>query len=474
MQSKGLRTLFAVRSRRSGLPNLQADLRWLIPILALGLLPACGQIGAPSEPLTPTPMATPVVAAKPSYTVQRGTVVETLEFQGRVTPMTQQQLFFRMDGYIKSVLVSRGDLVKAGDVLAELEMGDLNSQLAQADLAVKIAEARLSKALQDNEDALVEAQIDLDKIKLQLAQARTLQDTAPVTNAEIGLTRAQGAVTDAEREYREALERSWETDEGRNFYAAQLDQAKQNLVIAQAQYDDALSGQSAGGYSVLILAKEVTLAEARLEILKRGVDPLLSLEVEAARLNQQAIQETIDAARLTAPFDGEVLSLGIFPGDQAVAFRSVIAVGDPRALEVTANLGAQELGQLIAGQEATIRVANQPSQELPGRIRQLPLFSDGVTNTDTTTEDLMAHIEVSSPTTILKLGDLADVTVVLEQREEVLWLPPTAIRTFQDRDFVVVQDGDIQRRIDVRLGLKSVDRVEILEGLEEGQVAVGP
>ncbi len=68
---------------------------------------------------------------------------------------------------------------------------------------------------------------------------------------------------------------------------------------------------------------------------------------------------------------------------------------------------------------------------------------------------------------------MATVVIFLEQRDDVLWLPPTAVRSFQGRDFVVVQDGDLQRRVDVRIGLESEDRVELLEGAELGQVVVG-
>jgi multidrug efflux pump subunit AcrA (membrane-fusion protein) len=39
---------------------------------------------------------------------------------------------------------------------------------------------------------------------------------------------------------------------------------------------------------------------------------------------------------------------------------------------------------------------------------------------------------------------------------------------------VVVQDSDTQRRVDVKIGITSDDRVEILEGLEEGQVVIAP
>jgi multidrug efflux pump subunit AcrA (membrane-fusion protein) len=66
------------------------------------------------------------------------------------------------------------------------------------------------------------------------------------------------------------------------------------------------------------------------------------------------------------------------------------------------------------------------------------------------------------------------MTVELERQEGTLWLPPQAVRTFEGRSFVVVQEGGAQRRIDVRIGIRSDDRVEILEPLEEGQTVIAP
>jgi multidrug efflux pump subunit AcrA (membrane-fusion protein) len=72
-----------------------------------------------------------------------------------------------------------------------------------------------------------------------------------------------------------------------------------------------------------------------------------------------------------------------------------------------------------------------------------------------------------------ELGDLVRVTVVLEAKPDVLWLPPQAIRTFEGRRFVVVQEEDAQRRVDVNVGIQGEDRVEIEEGLSEGDVVLG-
>ena len=74
----------------------------------------------------------------------------------------------------------------------------------------------------------------------------------------------------------------------------------------------------------------------------------------------------------------------------------------------------------------------------------------------------------------LKLGALVHVTIVLEEKRDVLWLPPAAVSTLQGRTFVTLRDRGRQRRVDIELGLESQDRVEILGVLRENQVVVAP
>ena len=72
------------------------------------------------------------------------------------------------------------------------------------------------------------------------------------------------------------------------------------------------------------------------------------------------------------------------------------------------------------------------------------------------------------------LGDPVRVTAEIDRAADVLWLPPQAIRNFNGRLFVVVQDGDAQRRSDVRVGIEAEERVEVEEGVTEGETVVGP
>jgi HlyD family secretion protein len=68
---------------------------------------------------------------------------------------------------------------------------------------------------------------------------------------------------------------------------------------------------------------------------------------------------------------------------------------------------------------------------------------------------------------------IVKIMIVLEHKDDVLWLPPDAVRAFEGRRFVVVREGERERRVTVRTGIETEDKLEILEGLEEGNVIVG-
>jgi hypothetical protein len=140
---------------------------------------------------------------------------------------------------------------------------------------------------------------------------------------------------------------------------------------------------------------------------------------------------------------------------------------------------------LEEGMVAIITMSDRPGEEITGVIRRLPYPYGGGGRTGSDAEDVDESTRVSLDMTAadagLDMGDLVRVTVVLERKDNVLWLPPQAIRTFEGRRFVVVQDGDIQRRVDVKVGIESEDRIEIEAATEEdiallavGRVVIGP
>ena len=123
------------------------------------------------------------------------------------------------------------------------------------------------------------------------------------------------------------------------------------------------------------------------------------------------------------------------------------------------------------GTPATVALVERPGVEVRGVVQGLPV-TRMIAASD---RDRALHIalEPTDVSTDYQADDLVRVSIILEQRPDVLWLPPAAIRTFEGRRFVVVQEGAGQRRVDIKVGLDSDDRIEIVDGLTEGQMVVG-
>lgn len=211
---------------------------------------------------------------------------------------------------------------------------------------------------------------------------------------------------------------------------------------------------------------------------------LAQISYEETKLNSQNLQGSIEDAQIISPLDGKVLSIVVLEGQEVSAFQGLVTVGDDSQLEVGATLTSTQMQDLAEGMEAVIELPNRPGVKLQGKVRSLPYpyGTSGGSNeaanatktgakVDTTTRVELANVADAQG---FKLGDLVQVTVIKESKQNVLWLPPQAIRSFEGRNFVVVKTDGLPRRVDVRVGIKNDEKVEILEGVEEGQLVIAP
>ena len=328
---------------------------------------------------TSTPIPTPIVAARPTYTVERGDIVSSVLFSGRIASVVQEGLFFRVDGRIRNIYAKQGDTVKKGQVLADLELlNDLERRRELSDLSVRRAEI--------------------------------------------------------------------------------------NLEIAKIQYEQ--------------------VANSPLTFIQRTVDaPIKKYQMELAqialdevKLNAEGLATNVSDAQLISPIDGLLLSSSVTAGDSAQSYKDLMVVVDDSQLEVSADVESTTLTKLGKGMTATITAFNHPEMEATGVIRRLPYFIELAPGSQVSDQDSTTRVSMDTPPSDLglELGDRVDVSVLLDSRQNVLWLPPQAIRTFEGRKFVIVQEGQTQRRLDIKAGIESDDRVEIVEGLDEGQVIIAP
>lgn len=388
-------------------------------LLLLSLaLAACGVVGDRSGRYPgagePTPAPTIAAAAKPTYTVARGDISSRVTLTGRVSPIIEEALAFPLDGRVGELRVGQFDAVAAGDVLATLDTAELDQEALTAQSELDIAQARLDARRSEVERARRRAELRRDMARLDYDFAVAAAGTAP---------------------------------------------------------------SAAEQYEIERLRLQLELAELDVEELDQSVDPALQVEVDRAALRLEQALAALAQAQIVAPFDGIILDVRQAAGRGVVAGETVLVVADINALQASAGARDSELAQLAEDMAAAVTAASGRGETLPGSVVHLPYpyGSGGVEESET--GDRTIHVAFDDQVAAQEAFDLGDriaIEIVTATREDTLWLPPQAIREFSGRRFVVVQEGGAQQRIDVGLGIAGDGRVEILDGLREGQIVVAP
>ena len=460
---------------------------WRMGLMAVLLLAAaCG--GQNRQP-TPTMVPTPLAVEKPVYTVERGLVEEIVQLSGRVAPRQQQDLYFRADGFVKEVLVENGAWVKKGDVLARLDEPEkYQADVAAAELAAEQAKIKLEEARLNAPVLAAQAKIDLlaAQIALQKAKNERAVMGQPRVTDHLRLEQMRGDLAAAQKSLQEAqsaFDAVADRPEGDGTRQAML----QNLVSARQAYDRALANlnwaEGKGTEMDISLADaQVALAQANYEKAQAEAQRweadggaalihLAELVLKDAETRLALAQKTMENIELLAAFDGQVLSLSIVPGSQVRAFQAVATLADPAELLLMAIPTTEDLLRLAIGMPAMVRLSSRQGEEFNGEVIHVPL--DLTVTSGPGGGNLAVLVTLNEGNQDLKLGDAATILIKTDERRDVLWLPPAAIRSFQGQDFVFVESGGVQRRVNVVLGLKTNHQVEIVSGLEEGQKVIG-
>ena len=362
---------------------------------------------------TPTPWPTPVPSEQESYRVTRGTVEDRFQLIAVVAPLRWEPLAFAVDGLLAAVFVNEGEEAEEGQILAELIMPDLLEQLEQARLDLSKTESELWVYENEQSFNLERAQLEVRRAELLLERARNAGDVDQVALQEVALD----------------------------------------------------------------------LAQLNLREVESRVDPSLVQAVARAQLAVDALARQVEERRIRAPFFGQVVAVGIGLNSmrgpleppqrraQVPAFSPFVVIVDPQPVELIVSSQSARVSDLAVGQQVTAIHRWAQDKPFPVRVAQLPTISSGDRFTPGYPGSIHLAIDGDSPP--LVAGEFVNIEVVAAVRDDTLVLPDAAVRRFGGRTFVVVQDGERQRRIDIRIGLESQGMVEVLEGLNEGDLVVG-
>jgi len=346
--------------------------------------------------------------------VERATVEATLDAAGVVVPAAERSIASPVETRVLKVLKRAGDAVHVGDPIVLLDTAASRLDLARLEdrIAQKAAESkRLALGLALDLSAL-DARAESRRLDAQMLTHRLAQQEK---------LRADGLVSD------EGLEQARVEAEKARIEVRQLESAHANANRSAAAQVEGVA------LDVRILEKEAN--EARRQ-----------LELATARADMEGVVTWVVTQEGTTVRSGE----------------AVARVARLDAFRIEATISDVHASRLRAGMSARIEVGGQ---RLDGAVSTvLPAIEGGAA------KFLVELRDPSDP--VLRQNLRVDVHVVADQRDIVLSVPRGPFSTGGAvQPMFVVQDGRLIRR-SVRVGLAGYERLEILEGLKDGDTIV--
>jgi membrane fusion protein (multidrug efflux system) len=135
-------------------------------------------------------------------------------------------------------------------------------------------------------------------------------------------------------------------------------------------------------------------------------------------------------------------------------------------VELAANVPSEHLARVKVGQPAAIRTDAYADRTFTGTVLAIAPAVDAATNA------ALVRIRIANPGRALKVGMFAEARVALAEHANALVVPPAALVRDQQGTAVYVVTGETAQRTIVKVGLEKPDAIEILSGLEEGDVVL--
>jgi len=466
--------------------------RFFVSLVLLALLGAAGWFGYQRL------LAAQAAADVPTYEtvpIERGSINSTVSATGSIDPEAQISLSFRGAGRVDQVLVTVGQAVEAGQLLAQLDVTDASLALEQSDVALQISRAQLAKMENppsDNDIAAAQAAVTVAQASVASGEASLASAQASYRQLLAGASAEERAVQESQIRQAEASVRQAQQayDQVRNApnvgalpQAAQLEQATIAYEVAQSQYAvtqrGATEAQIASSLAQIAQA-ELSVRQARsnlltaqnnLEQLLEGPDAedleIARAQVRQAELSRKQAENTLNNSRLTAPISGIISQVNIRQGElYGSSALPALVLTDLNSFHMTVLVDEIDVRQVQVGQTVRLSLDALPDANITG----------SVTSVSPTARDVGGVVAyeveiVPDPTDApLRAGMSATAIITTAEVDNVLLVPNRYIQLDREsgRAFVQKMIGGVPALQEIDMGLRNDRFTQVLAGLSDG------
>lgn len=342
--------------------------------------------------------------------VRPAPLVQSVVVSGRMATESRVFLGSTVTGRVEVVKYREGAQAKAGEWLVKLEDAELSAAARQAAAALRSAEARLE------------------------SQRRL---AAPVAQQALEQARSNAMTAERERERAESLFKQGFIGQSR------LDELRRGAEVAKSQLRAAEAQSDANQKGAELEQAISRVAEAR-----------AAADLANARLAQ---------TRVVAPADGLVLTRLVEPGQIVQAGTRLLEMSIRGPQQLIAQVDEKFLSQLKVGQVASVTADAFPNDKFAARVSSIAPVIDAQRGS------VEVKFSLDKPPAFLRNDMTLSIDVETARRDNVIAIPAEVLR--DESTVLVVTNGRAEAR-SLKLGIRTLSAVEVLEGLREGDAVV--
>lgn len=373
--------------------------------------------------------------------VERGNLRNTVTATGTLQAVTTVQVGSQASGTISALYADYNSVVKKGQVVAQLDPAVSKAQVEQAKANLQQAQASLAQA---------KAGVANSRAGVSDAQARAQAASSTAQNNQAGVVAAQAnlAVLKAQQDDALSLLKQQEAlVKGGVIAQRDLETAQTAYRTAQARYEQGvaqvnqaqLSQQMSASSGIAQSQAQVQQSQAQVGQTQAQVQAA-EAQVQQASAALQLAEVNLAHTTITSPIDGVVVSRDVNVGQTVAASLSAPTLftiaNDLTKMQVIANIDQADIGLVENAKSVKFTVDAFPGKDFDGKIEQMRLNPQNVQNVVT----YNVVIDVDNPEQKLKPGMTANLTVTIDERNNVLKVPNAALR-FMPQDTTSQRTG---------------------------------
>lgn len=358
--------------------------------------------------------------------VTKGNIEEYIEEIGTVMLEEETVVYAAAAGRVVEAAKEAGDMVKAGEVLANLDNADITLQ-------IKALEAQKLSVSAKFDEARDPAEEHINKLKALVRSAETTYN-----------------------EVKRVL------DNDRTLYEAG--------AISLDSYKDSVTKFATAEASLVSVQSDLSIAE-------KGLSANISKQYKAQLSEIQAnIDQLVRKNKETtvyAPMDGVIMTSEIREGEMVQVGAELYEIGGSMGLYIESDILIEDIKGIKEGSTVRIDGGDLGISNLTGTVRKIYPRAVSITS-DLGVEQKRVKIEVSmdSQNPELKPGYEMVIKVVTQRKENTLLIPDKAIFEYEGKDNVFVSEDGIAKLKAIEKGLESGEQVEVISGLQAGEKVI--